>query len=446
VKTLNLTQIHYFEVLEIDNFEKYKNRIISRFSSKQAFFSAGTKNDLKRSLSEVKNNLDVTSRGGLFTINFSKLNSKNSDLINSVQSYYIKTTESYFIIQIAVYPSKKFFDLYTNIMNQKDTGLSLPHFNSMVTILKTGKWHSHQTMLMSLKIHNLNNLLSELNEQVRINITKYFKGFFHGNKINSKLPSIQYFETNNISLLQSKKGLYSYFYPNIRGHYSLEDKQVEIFLFNHKEDETIIRVLKQKGHGTRQKDSHDLTNYDNLETYDLLRSLAFPCAFDANLLEQNKKLNKLKRDIYDFVKYSENTNALKGIFLLTHNQKYLKLKQTLTQVILNTKRFETEFTKNSIYFLTNEFRLDSFKPQFDSGVSKNLLAYIINNFMERIKDLESRIKSTNEVFKSMEELNAYRTNLLLQGASLFIALLAFIFAFDKVKAILQYFYQFIFHN
>jgi len=63
----------------------------------------------------------------------------------------------------------------------------------------------------------------------------------------------------------------------------------------------------------------------------------------------------------------------------------------------------------------------------------NLLNYLIKKFKSEISHLTKKKDDINEVFKNIEELNSYRTNYILQIVSLLIGVLAFIFAFDKVK-------------
>lgn len=177
-----------FEALEIDDFQNFKRTILNRFAHHQDFFDINKKEDLKKSLDEVKDNLNYTSWGKLFTLNLSKNTDDNTDLIDSVYTSYIKTYESYFILQMEVRPSEKFHEIFDTIIASKDLGLSVPHFKKWKDIIKTKRFISHETFVNSLKNHNLNELIFDLNRQVQINITKPLKGFFQRNKNCKELP------------------------------------------------------------------------------------------------------------------------------------------------------------------------------------------------------------------------------------------------------------------
>jgi hypothetical protein len=61
------------------------------------------------------------------------------------------------------------------------------------------------------------------------------------------------------------------------------------------------------------------------------------------------------------------------------------------------------------------------------------LSYYIEKFKNDIKYLTKKKDDVNIVFKNIEELNSYRTNFILQIVSLIVGILAFIFAFEKVR-------------
>jgi len=65
------------------------------------------------------------------------------------------------------------------------------------------------------------------------------------------------------------------------------------------------------------------------------------------------------------------------------------------------------------------------------------LEKFIKNFSWQVKELDRQTRGINEVFRSIEEINVYRTNLMLQLISILIAILAIIFTFDKVKSFLS---------
>lgn len=444
-KEINLLEIDYFEALEIDNFDKYKDQIISKFSDNQFFSSSLNKEKLKQKLSEIKKEFDSISWGELFNINFEKKRTLHNDLISSVNVNYIKTNESYFILKIKISPSDKFKNTFAEIINSEDVNFSKHHYHSYYNILKLKHFHSHQSLIFSSKCFNIENLLNDLNQQVKRNITKHFKGYFHNSKIEVSLPSVEYYEVSNFTKFHNDSSLEQNFNTGFDGYYSIDDNQIEIYFSNSRKRSTRLQVVKQKGHGSKPQIGKDHTNYDRLETHYLLNSLAFPCVFRGILIELFEKLNSLKREIYDFGNDTKNINIFKSLFFFKYNNSYLELKQTLVQILITTKRFENEFTKNKIALYTQEFELENFTPRNrrQKTEKKNLLYDIVEELSNSIKSLNEKTKSTNEIFKSIEELNSYRTNYLLQIMSLFIACLAFIFAFDKAKELCVYLFDII---
>ena len=82
------------------------------------------------------------------------------------------------------------------------------------------------------------------------------------------------------------------------------------------------------------------------------------------------------------------------------------MKQSLTQILLTTKRFESEFTKRKITLYTNHTDLREFKPKNRNiridKEEKDLLNRIVEEFSNDIESLNEKTKSTNEIFKSIE--------------------------------------------
>lgn len=433
---VSIIEMNYFEVIEIDDFDKYRKTIISKFGKHQMFRSTKKQNDLKITLSKVKQEIDTISRGQLFSINYDKTQTENNDLISYVNVNYIKTNESYFILQIQVKLSTKFHDIFSEIVSQKDIGLSLNHYNSFIDIIKTKRFHSYESFQSSLKVSNIRNLLFDVNQQVKINITSHLQGHFHQSKKSKFLPSIECYEVENIHDFHLDKNLKDNFKNYFENYYALKDNKIEIYIPDSSDvKQTLIQIIKEKGHGEKNTSEKDKSDYDYLETYYLIHSLAFPCFFTAILSEQFEKLNLLKRQIYDFVNDTKKRNLFKPFLFFYYNNRYINLKQTLTEILLTTKRFETEFTNKNIYWYSDGQDLSEFEPRNKRVIRDNsdLMTKLINDFTYRIKQLEIKTKSINEIFKTIEELNNYRTNFLLQTISLLIAILAFVFTFDKTK-------------
>lgn len=435
---IKLKELIYFDAIDIDNFDSIENKLISKFSNKQKGLFDISDEELKKTLSKIKNSFDTISNGKLFSINFKKIKSEKSDLISFANLSYTKTNESYFILKITIFPSEKFEKIFQKIINDDFTALRVPHYLSYLNILKKRRFIKHETFIPNLKVHNLRVLLNDLNFQIKGNITKHINGYFHSSSHSNALPCIEYYEVGNINDMKNDIKLQDIFETDYNNHhFALNDNKVEIYFSDYyRKEQTLIQILKEKRHGSKLDVSpKDTTDYSNLETYCILNSLSFPCVFQGILNEQLKNHNKLKREIYDFGKNVNKPSFYNRFFFFLHNKKYIQLKQKLSQILISIKRYESEFTNQRIALYTREFDLRNFMKFSDQKqkTNENLLQVIIKDFNYQIKDLDSKTKGTNEIFKTIEELNSYRTNLFLQLISLLIGILAFIFTFNKIK-------------
>lgn len=435
---IKLKELIYFEAIEIDDFDIIENKLISKFSNKQRGLFDISDEELKKTLAKIKNSFDTISNGKLFTINFKKIKSEKSDLISFANLSYTKTNESYFILKITIYPSEKFEKIFKKIINDNYTALRVPNYLPFISILKKRRFIKHESFIENLKAHNLRLLLSDLNFQIKSNITKHINGYFHNSKYSNSLPCIEYYEVDNINVMKKDVKLQDIFETDYNNHhFALNDNKVEIYFSdNYRKNQTLIQILKEKGHGGKSNISpNDATDYSDIETYCLLDSLSFPCVFQGILNEQLNNHNKLKREIYDFGKNVNKPSFFNRFFFFLYNKKYIELKQRLSQILISIKRYESEFTNQRIALYTREFDLRTFIKfsHQNTKTNENLLQIIVKDFSFQIKDLDTKAKGTNEIFKTIEELNSYRTNLFLQLVSLIIGILAFIFTFNKIK-------------
>jgi len=436
---IRLKEISFFEVIEIDDFEKLRKVILSKFGNSMDFIGRNRKEELQKKLDNLESKFDQTSSGSLFSINYTKKKSSKCDLIESISCQYIKTNESYFILSFDVHLSAKSVEIANQILQQKDVGISFLEYNTYLNVLKKKSFYSCEIFNSSLKSYNLENFISDLSYQVKYNITKHLGGYFHKSKILNVLPNIQLFEVDDIQKFHEDKILKSIFKTSFDKYYSLDDELVEIhFSDSWNNEQEVIQIIQQKGHGNKDKKDNENTDWDRLENYYLIKSLSFPCVFSAILREQRYKLNTLKRQIYDQIKLSGNNYILKHFLLLGVNKKYLELKYSSIQILLTIKRFENEFTDRKIQLYTRFADLQEFKARnVREKEEKNLLLHFIKAFRFEINSLDSNTKSLNDVFKSLEELNSYKTNFILQLFSIFVAILAFVFTFDKTKTLIM---------
>jgi hypothetical protein len=435
-KKLKLTYISFFEVIEIDKFDQFKKSLISKFSSKHSGFGKEIrfKDNLIEKLSKIKINLDSSGFGKLINLDFKKINDNRSDYIDFLRISYIKTNESYFMLHIEVKPSEKFKKIATDILKSSETSLSTRHFHSFKNIIKHKLFTSYTSFKSSLIRENVDNLISDLQFQVNHNILKPLNGYFFTSKLTTQIPKIEHFTIKKLKKHKDENNFYSFFNFSSIVEFSSKDELVDIYINNEK---NTIHIIKEEEHGKKDITGKDHTDYDWLESYHLIQSLAFPCVFNSILIQEFSKLNHIKRKMYDFLENSSRWQFYKYFLLFHQNNKYLKLKKEITKLNLITNRYKNEFNDRALNFLINhsidisEYNY-SIKNRRKVNES-NLSDYYIVKFRNDIKYLTKKKDDINIVFKNIEELNSYRTNFILQIVSLIVGILAFIFAFEKVR-------------
>lgn len=435
----NLNFISFFEAIEIDKFDSFKKRLIKKFAHKHSFFKQDIRfrNELAENLSKVKINLDTLSVGKLIELDFKKHVYPESNLIDYISISYIKTYESYFILHIEVKTSSVLNEFVNKIFSGREIGLQIPHLHSFKNIIKYGVFWGHTSFKSSITRLNIDNLISDLQYQVFFNILRPLRGYLYSSEIRN-FPFIEHYTTKNFKSKKKLNKLRSFFDFSDIVQFSSDDELVDIYINQEKHS---ISLIKEEGHGTREIINNDHSDYDWLESYYLINGLAFPCIFAKILQIEHKKLNYIKRNIYDFLERSDNW-GIKKLLIIPENFHFIKLKKDIAKLNLLTNRFKNEFNANSFSYLINHSEDLSIYKFSDNNFKKkdtdneNLLEYFINCFSYGIDRLSKRKDNVNEIFKNIEELNNFRTNFILQVASLIIALLALIFAFDKVKNLL----------
>lgn len=435
-KTLKLPYISFYEVIEIDKFDSFKQKLISNFSKKHTGFGRDIKykDELIEKLNSVKISLDTSGFGKLISLNFKKLKARHSNLIDFVNISYLKTRESFFILHLEITTSEKFNELFTKITESSETGLSVRHFHSYKNILKFRIFNAHTTFKSSLTRENIDNLISDLQFQINHNILSHLDGFFNKNNLESRLPKTLHFTIKDLHSFKQGKDIDSFFNFNNINQFTSNDKLVDIYL---DEGNNNTYIIKEEGHGKKENSSTDHTDYDRLESYFLIQSLTFPSSFQAILNEDFERINQIKREMYDFLEISNKWSFYNYFQLINLNIKYMRLKKEITKLNLISSRYKNEFNERTLNFLINHSTNISEYSHSDKNrrfvENLNLYKYFENNFTECITHLRKKIQDVNDIFKSIEELNSYRTNFILQIVSLSIAILAFVFAFDKVK-------------
>ncbi len=429
-------ELHLFEVINIDEFQKYERRIIAGY--KKAFLQdEKRKLELRERLSSVKNNLGSISYGGtLYYRDFSKERTKHNDLIDSCTLSPTKTKESFYILGISVTPSKKFHKLFGKIVDQDISDhIDKINMNSFSLIIRNRRFISSWSSL-SLKRHNMDLLYRDLHAQVRKNVTSTINGRFHSNK-NGFLPSISFYEVDKLKNFQDDRELFDTIKNYSFNFYKPDDREVLVFLPDFNEDRNpSLSVVQEENCWSDEKNKNEKTNYDSIYKYCLRQSLTVPYVLRNILIQESNELDSLRRRIYDFVYDARDTNFLGRFLLLLSNSKYLRLKESLTYILMIVKRFESEFRQKEFRLFMRDADLSEYKIQgsyIHPYEEKDLYNRLLKGISFQLKSINERAKSISEIFKSIEELHAYRTNYILQITSLFIGILAFFFAFEEIK-------------
>lgn len=429
-KSLKLTDISFFEAVEIDKFDLFRKKFIAEFSLKHSGIRSGfqKKDELIEKLSTVKTDLNTTSLGSLISLDFKNSRTKSSDLIDYLNISYVKTRESYFILQIRITTSEKFNDIANKIFLSKDKSLSVEHLNSVKNILKYRLFTGHTSLNFSLTKENINNLISDLQYQVNYNVLRKLQGVLYFTSNNLPLPIIEHYTIKNFIKKKENKSLNNIFNLSHLTKFTIDNELLDLYIDENKQKWVIIK-----------EDSYNKKDYESFEEFLLLRSSTFPFVFDAILNSNFHRLNHIKRKMYDFFENSYKWNPLKVFLIFKQNQKYFNLKKEITKLNLITSRYKNEINFHTLNFLINDqsesienFNL-KYIPRDNTEKSLSFFEYFYNEFKEKVELLNSRKDEINNMFINIEDLNRYRTNYILQIVSMLIAVMAFIFAFDKIK-------------
>lgn len=437
-RDINVHKIVFFEILEIDDFDSYKKILASKFVDEAPFKSERDKDKLRDNLDKIKGSLDSIHYGGnLYYLKFK--DKSKADLLESVQLGYIKTLESYFILTIEVKPSLKFYEIFQSIIDSDDYNVETIQYHKLSTILKKWKFISHSNVYQSSISQSIHNLISDLNHQVKFHITDHLKGQFYKSPL---LPRIEYYHVDKIEDFEKDK-LLKRFIGYSRWSFKLDDNKIHISIPDFRADnDYFLRVLKEKGHGTKQEQSStDLTDYDWVESHYLNQSLSLPCALGAVLSKHHLEVRGLKRRVYDYINESAKKGNIKKIQFLKSSRGYINLKISLARNILLFKRFEEEFGKRTLRTFSDDIKLSLFKRiKFGSNKTneqEDLETVFQNSFNYQIENLNKQISTLEQVFRPIEEVSIYRTNFWLQITSIGIGILAIILTADKAVEIIK---------
>lgn len=436
-KEFNVDKILFFEVLDIDDFDKYKDVLISKFVDEARFKSESDKDKLRDNLANIKSSLDSIHYGhDLCSLDFN--NKSYADLLDRVRVGYIKTLESYFILSIEVQPSLKFREIFQLIIDSDDHVVETIQYHKISTILKRRKFVSHTNVQLSSISESIKNLISDLNHQIKFHITDYLKGQFYKNQL---LPRIEHYHVSDIDDFKKDK-LLTKFIGNLKWSFKSENNKIYISLPEFRTDnDNCIKVLNEKGNGRRQEKANgNSTDYD-FESYYLDQSLSLPCSLGAVLGNHYLAVRKLKRRVYDYINESSKKGFIKKFQTLKYSRDYIDLKILLAKNILLFKRFEEEFDERTLQvFLNDNIKLSNFmRTKFgnkETNEEENLEAYFQHSFNFQIENLNKKISTLEQVFRPIEEVSIYRTNFWLQIFSIGIAVLAIILTADKAFEIL----------
>ncbi len=427
---IRLSAITFLLPLEIDDFDLYKEKIVKHFAKSSWHFGPHNRDRLQETLNSVKSSFNTTSYGGQpFYLKFDR--KKHNNLLDAALIGYTKTLESYFILNVEIRPSTLFHETLRSIVTSPDFTLENVVFNRFLEIIKRRQFVSHSNMNLSANTESINNLISDLEYQVKSNV---LGPFLNSDDHTRHLPRVEIFETTSLDTANLEFSI-----PRWIGRHksSFRFNDGKIHIFKHAGDSNcIIKILKESGHGKRDANKSDLTDYDWVENYNLFKALALPTALHSILVRQQKSLDKLKRLVYDYIRDSAKKNFLNRIF--SFNRTYIKLKLTFANHILTFKRFEGEFSTDNLRELySDDMHLREFIRSKNSVVhqdeSENLEKNFLSSFEYMIGKLNKEINTLTEVFEPIEGINTYRISIWLQIASLITAVLSLLLAEQFIK-------------
>lgn len=443
---IDIKNIHFFEVLEIDEFEKFEGRILKLVKSKanrktQFLFSPSSISETKKKLASIKTSFDTISFGEFFSLSFEENTDKRFSLIEFLRFSYTKTSESYFIINLEITPSKLFHGYFKKIIESEAGFIDDTYYHNIFSIIK-GKWIEKYSTVSQLKGGNLNNLFKDLNFQTQIFLRNNFKGVFLSATERYYLPSLENFSVTNLEEFNNDSGLTEYFEKKTREIFVDESNQKEIIFPNIEKEfytHNAIKIITVKP----ENETEDYRVNEYYENRELLQSIITPWILINILNLYWNNIETLKRKVYDFIKKNSKQNYLNRFLRFFTTQKIIQLKYDLAKYRVIFTRFEKEFNPDKLSVYINRSDLSNFLRKGSNKPEQNLLKYFKYRVKFQLRRLEEEIKIINENFTRVEEINSFRTNLFLQYTSILLSLLALIFTFEKVKSFFIWIWDFI---
>lgn len=435
---IKLNTIHFYEVLEIDEFEKFEKHILklvkSKANRKASFFISSTSvGNTKKSLASIKTSFDTITFGHFFSLNFKDNSNPEYALLDHLTFSYIKTHESYFIINLEIKPSALFHEYFKKIVSGEAGFIDYPYYNNIISILK-GKWAQKYWTMGYVKGGNMENLFKDLNYQAQNFLRDNFRGIFLKASKKYYLPSIETFIVTNLDEFNKDRGLGEYFESRQNQIFTDEKKETEIIFPQSDKDayhHNSIKIIFQKPENTKEESS----GLEYGAEREFMQSLATPWILINILNLYWDNIASLKRKVYDFIKRNSKKNWINRVFRLFKIRRIIQLKYDLAKYRVIFTRFENEFNPEKLSIYTHRGELSEFRQKGSDKPEKNLHNYFQNRVKFPLTRLDKEIKIINENFTRIEEINSFRTNLFLQYASILLSLLALIFTFDKVKVI-----------
>jgi len=429
---IELKHLHFYDVIEIDSINEKsikKFKVLAGESKRRGFQDNSDPVGIYRSF---KNAMDYISLGGLVTVPYRGKKRRSNDYLQFVSVSFIKTMESYVVIRVDVTSSELFLSKFKEIISAEVNSQGIIHYRSYWQILTRKRFIDHQSMGTSSLSRGLDDLFYDMQHQVFQNILQYINGNFSRSRHLQKIPSMYYFEVKDLEGFHKDKKLQILFPRTFDSPFLSANGKTEVYLTElDKQNKNNLRIVRETPIDETTKE--EKKSKQDIDLHFLLQSFAFPCAFRAKLNLQIDELNRLKRDIYDFTEYISNKRSLYVFSFFKISSMYIRLKIRLIKFVTSMKRFETEFRPADMTHYVDEEHLAAFTATKPRKERENLLALYMSTFNYLTRKYDSSIKGIQEVFKSVEELNAFRTNLVLQVFSVVIAILALFFAFDKVK-------------
>lgn len=432
-KKIRLRRIEFIEVIELDDLAVFEKQIFKIVKENKFYddlrkgvdLSASKISELRDIFDKFKNSYKTWVSGKFFELTNEKPN-HHTDLYEYISFNYFKSYDNLLVLKLDVEPSKKFFKLLKSINKNKTVPNDKPRINHFRDFLRTKRIIRGFRAIGNLKEKGFNNLLYDLNYQIKTSFFDGMNGVFTSR--NEQNPFLAYFNTKSlINYKELRKGfgvfdnfdLSNIFYDQenkyyIHKYWRSGDKGLGLYVIA--EDDGFQDSVTQDNHNKR------------LNEYIFKNSMYKSWAILNYLKFLNNDLKYFRNTVYNFIKSNGNLKFSKQI----------EIKTRLSQRKIRFQRIKKEFDKSNLdfYLLRTDYNSRKLRAiSNDWGRNQNYHEFIRKEINYFITDGKEQLTDLDKYFEEISAINLIKLNYRFQLIAIVLAVLGLIFALANAEDI-----------